>query len=78
MVKVVRKVIEKRVDCPKCGCGLSFNDSDEQYYWSQSEEKFVRCICGCCVMTRDEDGKMEKGVTLITADAAEEVKQWIS
>ena len=32
MVKVVRKVIEKRVDCPNGGCELSFDDADEKFY----------------------------------------------
>ena len=74
MVKVLRKVIEKRVDCPKCGRELSFDDSDEKYYSSlRSDSKFVCCVCGYCIKTRDEDGKIEKSVNLITVDVNEEV-----
>ena len=83
MVKVLRKVIEKRVDCPKCGRELSFDDSDEKYYsdhtfnsWDKS--KFICCPCGCCIQTRIMNGDISQNVTLITADADEEVKQWIS
>ena len=74
MVKVLRKVIEKRVDCPKCGRELSFDDSDEKYYWSRSEGKYICCPCGCYITTRDGDGDISQNVTLITADATEEVK----
>lgn len=74
MVKVLRKVIEKRVDCPKCGCELSFDDSDEKYYSSCSESKFIRCPCGRCIQTRIINGDISQNVTLITADATEEVK----
>ena len=73
MVKILRKVIEKRVNCPKCGRELSFDDSDEKYFWSSSKEKFIGCPCGCYIRTRDVHEKIEKGVTLITADATEEV-----
>ena len=72
MVKVLRKVIEKRVDCPKCGCELSFDDSDERYYWSRSEGKYICCICGCYITTRDGDGNISQNVTLITEDVNEE------
>lgn len=72
MVKVLRKVIEKRVDYPKCGCELSFDDSDEKYYSSCSESKYIRCVCGCYIGTRNEDGTIAKGVTLITVDVTEE------
>ena len=72
MVKVLRKVIEKRVDCPKCGCELSFDDSDEKYYSSCSESKYIRCVCGCYIGTRNEGGNISSNVTLITADATEE------
>ena len=78
MVKVLRKVIEKRVDCPKCGCELSFNDSDEKYYSdhtfnSRDKTKFICCSCGCCIQTRIMNGDISQNVTLITADATEEV-----
>lgn len=73
MVKVLRKVIEKRVNCPKCGCELSFDNSDEKYYSGlRSDSKFVYCVCGYCIKTRDEDGKIEKSVSLITVDVNEE------
>ena len=68
MVKVLRKVIEKRVDCPKCGRELSFDDSDEKRYPGCSDSKFIRCVCGYCIKTRDKDGKIEKNITLITTD----------
>ena len=74
MVKVLRKVIEKRVDCPKCGCELSFDHSDEKYYPSCSESKYIRCVCGCYIQTRIMNGAISQSVTLITADATEEVK----
>ena len=72
MIKVLRKVVEKRVNCPKCGRELSFDDSDEKYYWSRSEGKYISCICGCYITTRDGDGNISQNVTLITADATEE------
>ena len=72
MVKVLRKVIEKRVDCPKCGRELSFDDSDEKYYSSCSESKFICCPCGYCIQTRITNGDISSNVTLITADATEE------
>ena len=77
MVKVLRKVIEKRVDCPKCGCELSFDDSDEKYFSeykfnSCDESKFIRCPCGRCIQTRIINGDILPSVTLITADTTEE------
>ena len=72
MIKVLRKVIEKRVDCPKCGCELSFDDSDEKYYSNCNESKYIHCVCGYYIRTRNENGNIAKGVTLITADATEE------
>ena len=73
MVKVLRNVIEKMVDCPKCGRELSFDDSDEKRYPGCSDSKYIRCVCGCYIGTRNEDGTIAKGVTLITADATEEI-----
>ena len=77
MVKVLRKVIEKRVDCPKCGCELSFDNSDEKYYSdytfnSRDKTKFICCPCGYCIQTRNTSGNISQNVTLITADATEE------
>ena len=72
MVKVLRKVIEKRVDCPKCGCELSFDNSDEKRYPGCSDSKFIYCVCGYCIKTRDKDGKIKKGVSLITVDVNKE------
>lgn len=77
MVKVLRKVIEKRVDCPKCGRELSFDDSDEKYYYdhtfnSRDKTKFICCPCGYCIQTRIMNGNISPNVTLITADANEE------
>lgn len=77
MVKVLRKVIEKRVDCPKCGRELSFNDSDEKYCLDHTpnrhdESKFIWCPCGYYVQTRNIGGNISQNVTLITADATEE------
>lgn len=77
MVRVLRKVIEKRINCPKCGCELSFDDSDEKYSFSFSiprfdESTFICCPCGNQVLTRDQYGKIAKGVTLITVDVKEE------
>ena len=77
MVRVLRKVIEKKVDCPKCGCELSFDDSDEKYSFSFSIPRFdestsICCPCGNQVLTRDQYGKIAKGVTLITVDVKEE------
>ena len=77
MIKVLRKVVEKRVNCPKCGRELSFDDSDEKYYSdhkfnSCDKSKFICCPCGNQVLTRDQYGKIAKGVTLITIDATEE------
>ena len=79
MVRVLRKVIEKRVDCPKCGCELSFDDSDEKYYSdhkfnSCDESKFICCPCGNQVLTRDKYGNIAKGVTLMTVDVKEEAE----
>ena len=78
MVKVLRKVIEKRVDCPKCGRELSFDDSDEKYFSehkfnSCDKSKFICCPCGYCIQTRIMNGDISQNVTLITADATEEV-----
>ena len=72
MIKVLKKVIEKRVDCPKCGRELSFDDSDEKYYSNCSESKYIRCVCGCYIGTRNEGGDISPNVTLITTDATEE------
>ena len=72
MIRVLRKVIEKRVDCPKCGRELSFDDSDEKYYSCRSDAMFIYCTCGHCIGTKNGDGTIAKGVTLITADATEE------
>ena len=77
MVKVLRKVIEKRVDCLKCGRKLSFNDSDEKYYSdhkfnSCDESKFICCPCGCCIQTRIINGDISQNVSLITVDVNEE------
>ena len=78
MVKVLRKVIEKRVDCPKCGRELSFDDSDEKYYSdhtfnNRDKTKFICCPCGYCIQTRIMNGNISQNVTLTTVDAAEEV-----
>ena len=77
MVKVLRKVIEKMVDCPNCGRELSFDDSDEKYYsdhtfnnWNKS--KFICCTCGYCIQTRIMNGDISQNVTLITADSTGE------
>ena len=77
MVKVLRKVVGKIVTCPKCGSELSFDDSDEKYSFSFSIPRFdestsICCPCGNQVLTRDQYGKIAKGVTLITEDATEE------
>ena len=77
MVKVLRKVIEKRVDCPKCGRELSFDDSDEKYYSdhtfnSRDKTKFICCPCGYCIQTRIMNGDISQNVTLITADSTGE------
>ena len=77
MVKVLRKVIEKRVDCPKCGRELSFDDSDEKYSFSFSIPRFdestsICCPCGNQVLTRDQHGNIAKHVNLITVDVNEE------
>ena len=77
MVKVLRKIIEKRVDCPKCGRELSFNDSDEKYYSDHTfnncdKSKFICCPCGCCIQTRIMNGDISQSVSLITVDVTEE------
>lgn len=77
MVKVLRKVIEKRVDCPKCGRELSFDDSDEKYcsdhtFNSRDKTKFICCPCGYCIQTRNTGGNISPNVTLITANVTEE------
>ena len=48
MVRVLRKVIEKRINCPKCGCELSFDDSDEKYSFSFSIPRFDESTSICC------------------------------
>ena len=78
MVRVLRKVIEKKINCPKCGCELSFDDSDERFSFSFSIPRFdestsICCPCGHQVLTRDKYGNISQNVTLITADATEEV-----
>ena len=78
MVRVLRKVVEKRVNCPKCGRELSFDDSDEKYYSDHTfnscdKSKFICCPCGYCIQTRITNGDISSNVTLITADATEEV-----
>lgn len=77
MVRVLRKVIEKRINCPKCGRELSFDDSDERYSFSFSIPRFdestsICCPCGCCIQTRIMNGDISQNVTVITADATEE------
>ena len=77
MVKVLRKVIEKSVNCPKCGRKLSFDDSDEKYFSehkfnSCDKSKFICCPCGYCIQTRIINGDISSNVTLMTADATEE------
>lgn len=72
MVRVLRKVVRKTVTCPNCGNELAFDDSDEKYYSFRSDAMFIYCACGCCIGTRNGDGSIAKGVTLITADATEE------
>lgn len=79
MVKVLRKVIGKRVNCPKCGRELSFDDSDEKYSFSFSIPRFdestsICCPCGNQVLTRDKYGNIAKNVTLITVDVNEEAE----
>ena len=77
MVKVLRKVIEKKVDCPKCGRELSFDDSDEKYYSdhtfnSRDKTKFICCPCGYCIQTRNTGGNISQNITLVTANVTEE------
>ena len=74
MVRVLRKVIEKRINCPKCGRELSFDDSDEKYYSFRSDAMFIYCACGCCIGTRNGDGSIAEGVTLITVEVKEEAE----
>ena len=79
MIKVLRKVIEKRVDCPKCGRELSFDDSDEKYYSehtfnSRDKTKFICCPCGYCIQTRNTGGNISQNVTLMTVDVNEETE----
>ena len=71
MVKVLRKVIEKMVDCPECGRELSFDDSDEKPLSKWDESKFIYCPCGYFIPTKNGDGTIAKGVTLITVGATE-------
>ena len=72
MVRILRKVVGKTVVCPNCGNELAFVDWDEKYYSSCSESKYIRCVCGCYIGTRNEGGNISPSVTLITADATEE------
>ena len=77
MVRVLRKVIEKRVDCPQCGCELSFDDSDEKCYSDHTfdnfnKARFICCPCGCCIQTRDINGDMSKNIMLMTVEANDE------
>ena len=77
MVRVLRKVIEKRVDCPQCGCELSFDDSDEKSLFDSlasmvDKTRFITCPCNCCVITRDIVGNISQNVTLMTVDVKEE------
>ena len=77
MIRVLRKVIEKRINCPKCGRELSFDDSDEKYYSehtfnSRDKTKFICCPCGYCIQTRIMNGNISQNVTLITVDIKEE------
>ena len=79
MVRVLRKVIDKRADCPKCGRELSFDDSDEKYYSdhkfnSCDKSKFIYCPCGCCIQTRIMNGDISQNVTLMTVDVNEETE----
>ena len=79
MVRVLRKVIEKKVDCPKCGCELSFDDSDEKYSFSFSIPRFdestsICCPCGNQVLTRDKYGNISPNVTVTTVDVKEETE----
>ena len=83
MVRVLRKVIEKRVDCPECGRELSFDDSDEKYYSehrfnSCDESKFICCPCGRCIQTRIINGDISQNVTLMTVDIKEETSNELS
>ena len=77
MVKVLRKVIEKRVDCPNCGNELAFDDSDEKSLFNSltsmvDKIRFITCPCNCCVVTRDIVGDISQNVTLMTVDVNEE------
>ena len=79
MVKVLRKVIEKRVYCPKCGNELAFDDSDEKYFSehkfnSCDKSKFICCPCGYCIQTRIMNGDISQNVTLMTVNVNEEIK----
>ena len=78
MIKVLRKVVEKRVDCPKCGRELSFDDSDEKYFSEHKfngcdKSKFICCPCGRCIQTRIMNGDISPNVALITVDVNEEI-----
>ena len=78
MVRVLRKVVGKNVVCPKCGNELAFDDSDEKSLFNSltsmvDKTRFITCPCNCCVVTRDIVGNISQNVTLITADATEEV-----
>ena len=79
MIKVLRKVIEKRVNCPKCGRELAFDDSDEKSLFVDltsmvDKTRFITCPCNCCVITRDIVGNISQNVTLITVDVKEETE----
>ena len=72
MVRILRKVVGKTVVCPNCGNELAFVDWDEKYYSNCNESKYIYCVCSYYIRTRNEDGTIAKGVTLITADATDE------
>ena len=79
MIKVMRKEKEKRINCPKCGRELSFDDSDEKYFSehkfnSCDKSKFICCPCGYCIQTRNTGGNISQNVNLITVDVKEEIK----
>lgn len=79
MVRVLRKVIEKRINCPKCGRELSFDDSDEKSLFVDltsmvDKTRFITCPCNCCVITRDIVGDISQNVTLTTVDVKEEAE----
>ena len=80
MVKVLRKVVVKRINCPECGRELSFDDSDEKYYSdhkfnSCDKSKFICCPCGYCIQTRIMNGNISQNVTLMTMEVNNEQTQ---